>query len=75
MKDNLIAASGNKGPELASFLWEDPLLFENSINEISLEKSELPTPTPEALIKKSFILLVFMPPVGINLVVWGKTDE
>ena len=33
MKDNLIAASGNKGPELASFLWEDPLLFENSINE------------------------------------------
>ena len=33
MKDNLIAASGNNGPELASFLWEDPLLFENSINE------------------------------------------
>ena len=33
MKDNLIAASGKKGPELASFLWEDPLLFENSINE------------------------------------------
>ena len=33
MKDNLIAASGKNGPELASFLWEDPLLFENSISE------------------------------------------
>ena len=33
MKDNLITASGKNGPELASFLWEDPLLFENSINE------------------------------------------
>lgn len=33
MKDNLIAASGKNGPELANFLWEDPLLFENSINE------------------------------------------
>lgn len=33
MKDNLIAASGKNGPELARFLWEDPLLFENSISE------------------------------------------
>ena len=33
MKDNLIAASGKNGPELASFFWEDPLLFENSISE------------------------------------------
>jgi glutaryl-CoA dehydrogenase len=33
MKDNLIAVSGKSGPELASFLWEDPLLFENSISE------------------------------------------
>ena len=33
MKDNLIAASGQNGPELASFLWEDPLLFESSISE------------------------------------------
>jgi glutaryl-CoA dehydrogenase len=33
MKDNLIAASGKNGPELESFLWEDPLLFENSISE------------------------------------------
>ena len=33
MKDNLIAASGKNGPELANFLWEDPLLFENSISE------------------------------------------
>jgi glutaryl-CoA dehydrogenase len=33
MKDNLIAVSGKSGPELASFLWEDPLLFESSISE------------------------------------------
>lgn len=33
MKDNVIATSGKNGPELASFLWEDPLLFENSISE------------------------------------------
>lgn len=33
MKDNLITASGKNGPELASFLWEDPLLFESSISE------------------------------------------
>ena len=33
MKDNLIAASGKNGPELARFLWEDPLLFEKSISE------------------------------------------
>ena len=33
MRDNLITATGDVGPELASFLWKDPLLFENSLNE------------------------------------------
>ena len=32
MKDNLLETKNNHKAELSDFQWEDPLLFENSIN-------------------------------------------
>ena len=32
MKDNLLETKSNHKAELSGFQWEDPLLFENSIN-------------------------------------------